>query len=157
MKRVIVIALFILLVTPIAYADRWCQWSGTAGENCLNDRDGVLYVPDKFPARSISIINGYGYYHLTTTQPTIGEDEVRDAEVWDKVDNQISLTWTVRDLTAQEILERDQRAMSLIDYLQWKALIQFTSATNEQVVTFLTASYPEIVDAYLARKAIEEQ
>ena len=155
MKKLITITLLTLFFASFAYADRWCEWSGTVGENCKNDRDGVVYLP--FPTRTESLINDAGLYRVTITQPTIGTDQVRDSEVWGFADNQISLTWAVRDLTAQEILERDAGAMSLTDYLQWKAIVQFTSATSEQIVTFLTANYPEVVDAYLARKAIEEQ
>jgi len=155
MKRIIIIALFIILMTPLAYADRWCQWSGTEGTECKNDRDGVLNMP--FPTRTESIINSYGYYRVTITQPVIGENQTRDAEIWGFADNQISLTWSVRDLTAQEILERDARAMSLTDYLQWNALVVGGVFTSQQIVTYLTANYPEIVDAYLARKALLEQ
>ena len=156
MKSLIVIAL-IVLFAPFANADRWCEWSGTEGENCRNDRNGVLMSPTNFPTSTISKINSWGVYHLTTTQPTSGEDQVRDAEVWSKVDNEIFLTWTVRDLTTQEILERDARAMSLTDYLQWNALVVGGVFTSQQIVTYLTANYPEIVDAYLARKALLEQ
>ena len=155
MKKLIMITLLTFFFASFAYADRWCQWSGTEGENCKNDRGGVLYLP--FPTQTEAIINAKGYYRVTTTQPTIGADQVRDTEVWSKVDNEIFLTWTVRDLTAQEILERDASAMSLTDYLQWNALVAGGVFTSEQIVTYLTANYPEIVDAYLAMKTLLEQ
>lgn len=158
MRNLIVIVLVLLFAVSTASAERWCQWSGTQGENCLNDKDGILRPPGYFAVKIIgneAKINGYGYYFLTTTQPIIGADQYRDAEVWALVGNQMSLTWTVADYTAQEILEREARAMSLLDYLQWKAIVQFTSATSEQVEGFLTANYPDIVAAFLARKELQ--
>ena len=155
MKKLIIIVLLTFFFVSFAYADRWCEWSGTVGENCKNDRNGVVYLP--FPTSTESIINNAGLYRVTITQPTIGVNQVRDAEVWGFADNQITQTWTVRDLTAQEILERDAREMSLTDYLQWNALVAGGVFTSEQIVTYLTVNYPEIVVAYLARKTLLEQ
>jgi len=149
MKRIIVITLFIILMTPFAYADRWCQWSGTEGIECKNDRDGVLNMP--FPTRTESLINAKGYYRVTITQPTIGENQVRDAEVWGFADNQISLTWTVRDLTVTEIDQRIANPMSITNYYIWKTLIKTGLITQAQAAANLPA---EMVDAYLARKRL---
>ena len=136
-------------MTPLAYADRWCQWSGTVGENCKNDRNGVLYMP--FPTRTESIINSYGFYRITTTQPTIGADQVRDAEVWDFADNQISLTWTVRDMTATEIDNRAASPMPVHAYYVWKAFMQAGIFTQAQLVAYFQANQPDMIEAYQAR------
>ena len=155
MKKLFLIVLFITFIASTSVAGTWCQWSGTAGINCKST-SGTIYLANGIPVKEKDF-NEYGYYERITTQPTLGADQVKDTEVWGFADNEISLTWTIRDLTAQEILERDAAAMSLTDYLQWKAIVQFTSATSEQIVTFLTANYPEQVIAYQARKTIDEQ
>ena len=150
MKSLIVIAL-IVLFAPFANADRWCEWSGTEGINCRNDRNGVLMSPTNFPTSTVSKINSWGVYHLTTTQPTIGEDQVRDAEVWSKVDNEIFLTWTVRDMTETEIDQRIANPMSVTDYYIWKALLVTGVLTTAQAIANLPA---EMIDAYQARKRL---
>ena len=96
MKKLIVIALTLLFASS-AYADRWCEWSGTEGINCRNDRNGVLLSPTNFPTSTVAKINSWGVYHVTETQPVVGEDQRRDAEVWGFADNEITLTWTVRE------------------------------------------------------------
>ena len=136
-------------MTPLAYADRWCQWSGTEGTECKNDRDGVLNMP--FPTRTESIINSYGYYRVTITQPVIGENQTRDAEIWGFADNQISLTWSVRDLTATELDNRAASPMSVNDYYVWKAFMQAGIFTQAQLVAYFQANQPEMIEAYQAR------
>ena len=157
MKKFALCLMFMLLIPSLLFAGTWCQWSGTEGENCQSTSRTYITINGVRVSVSTENLNPRGWYELTVTQPTVGEDQVKDAIVWGFVVDEISKTWTVRDLTAQEMLDRDAQAMSLIDYLQWKAIVNFTSATSEQIVTFLTANYPEIVDAYIARKAIEEQ
>ena len=148
MKKIII--MLIMLIATSAYADRWCQWSGTEGENCKNDSAGVLNLP--FPTRTESIINSKGYYRVTITQPTIGTDEVKDTMIWDKVDNQISLTWSVRSMTAAEIDARDAEPMDIDIYRLWKVLLITGVITQQQAVDRLPA---EMIDAYQARDRIE--
>ena len=149
MKKLITIVLLILFFAPFSYADRWCEWSGTVGENCKNDRDGVVYLP--FPTRTESLINNAGLYRVTVTQPTIGVDQTMDAEVWGFADNQISLTWTVRDLTTTELDNRAASPMSVNDYYVWKAFIQAGIFTQAQLVTYFQANQPDMIEAYQAR------
>ena len=150
MKSFIVIALIVLFAS-FANADRWCEWSGTEGENCRNDRNGVLKSPTNFPTSTVSKINSWGVYHLTTTQPEIGEDQVRDAEVWSKVDNEIYLTWTVRDMTATEIDNRAASPMPVHAYYVWKAFMQAGIFTQAQLVAYFQANQPDMIEAYQAR------
>ena len=151
MKSLIVIALIVLFAS-FANADRWCEWSGTEGENCRNDRNGVLMSPTNFPTSTVSKINSWGVYHLTTTQPTIGADQVRDAEVWSKVDNEIYLTWTVRDMTATEIDQRIANPMSITDYYLWKVLLVTGTITQQHAADRLPQG---LIDAYQARDRLE--
>lgn len=150
MKKIIII-LGILMVASFAHADQWCEWSGTEGINCVNDRSGVLKSPDGIPTRTEVTINGWGLFRVTSTQPVVGEDEKRDAEVWNKVGNQISLTWTVRDMTATEIDNRIASPMSMTNYYLWKALLVTGVLTNQQAVDNLPS---EMIDAYQARKRL---
>ena len=158
-KKIILCLLLIafIFIPSLLFAGTWCQWDGSAGTNCQSTNRTFITINNVRVTVSAENLNPRGWYELTVTQPVVGADQVVDETVWEFASNQISKTWTVRDLTAQEILERDAEAMSLMDYLQWKAIVQFTSATSEQITTFLTANHPEIVDAYLARKALEEQ
>jgi len=149
MKKLITIALLTFFFASFAYADRWCQWSGTEGENCKNDRGGVVYLP--FPTRTEALINAAGYYRVTITQPTIEEDQTRDAEVWGFADNQISLTWSIRDLTAIELDNRAASPMSVNDYYVWKAFIQAGIFTQAQLVAYFQANQPDMIEAYQAR------
>ena len=147
----IVLILAILLVTSFAYADRWCEWSGTVGENCVNDRHGVLMSAEGIPTRTEAIINSWGVYRVTETQPVIGENQRRDAEVWGFADNEITLTWTVREMTATEIDNRIASPMSVTNYYIWKALLVTGVLTQQQAVNNLP---PEMIDAYQARERL---
>ncbi len=151
MKKVLTI-LVLLFIASFAYADMWCQWSGTKGENCINDNNGVVRIVGKVPARTEAIINDHGYYRVTTTQPTIGEDQVRDDVVWGLAGNQMSRTWTVRDLTTDETDERDASPMPLSEYYLWRALIATGTITQQQAATYLPQ---ELIDAYQARDRLE--
>ena len=154
MKRLIVI--LIILIAPFAHAEQWCQWSGTEAENCLAvSGDGIIYPPNHFPVKiagNETKINNYGYYLLVTTQPTIGANQTRDAEVWGFADNEISKTWTVRDLTATEIDQRTASPMSIEMYWVWKVFLDTGLITQAQAVERLPQ---EMIDAYLARKRLE--
>jgi len=148
MKNLLAVVLIVFFAVPVS-ADTWCQWSGTEGTDCKSDRDGVFRTP--FPTRSEATINEHGYYRLVVTQPTLGENQVRDEEVWAFEDNVITKTWTVRDLTAQEINEREAGAMPLSEYYLWKVLRLKNVVTTQELQDNLPE---ELKDAYLARKAL---
>jgi len=138
-----------MLCAPPLYAARWCAWSGTEGTNCQSDTRRYLLALD---GHKISVdeanLNAFGFYELTTTQPTIGADQVKDSEVWGLVGNQMSLTWSVRDMTATEIDNRIASPMSMTDYYIWKALLVTGVLTQAQATANLPA---EMIDAYKAR------
>ena len=141
-----------VFVVPLAHAERWCQWSGTEGINCINDRDGVIRLPDTIPIRTVNKINALGYYRVVITQPTIGADQKRGAEIWGFAANEISLTWAVEDMTAEEIAQRTAGAMPISEYYLWKALLATGTITQQQAATYLPQ---ELIDAYQARDALE--
>ena len=156
MKK-IVLVLGILLIATFAHADRWCEWSGTEGENCVNDRYGILKSPTGTPTwveSNTALINSWGLFKTTDTQPTIGEDQVRDAEVWAFADNEITRTWTVRDMTTTEIDVRSAGPMPLSEYYLWLALTHETLGiyTRAQLAGVLPQ---ELIDAFLARDRLE--
>ena len=148
MKKLIV--LFIVLFSTVSFAGTWCQWSGTEGENCKSDTRGYFTLPSGIPVASKDF-NEYGYYERIVTEPIIGPDQVRDAEVWGFADNEITLTWTVRDMTATEIDNRIASPMSVTNYYIWKVLIATGTITIQQAQDNLPQ---ELIDAYQARKRL---
>jgi len=150
MKKLIIVLVITLFAVP-SFADQWCEWSGTEGENCQSDGRGYIMI-DGFPTRTPAIANTKGWYKLIVTQPTIGADQTRDAEVWGFAANEISKTWTVRDLTAEEIDQRDASPMPLSEYYLWWTLIETGTITQQQAVNHLPQ---ELIDAYQARDRLE--
>lgn len=151
MKRLILVLFLSFITTPLI-AGTWCMWSGTEGINCQNDSRGYVRMPDGHPiGASEANLNYHGFYERITTQPTIGADQVRDVEVWGFADNEISLTWSVRDMTVTEIDNRIASPMSVTNYYLWKALLVTGVLTNDQAVANLPA---EMIDAYQARKRL---
>ena len=152
MRKLIVTIMFLTLLSVPLHAGTWCTWSGTMGENCQSDSKGYIKMPDGHPiAANETNLNYHGFYERIITQPTIGEDQVRDAEVWGFADNEISLTWSVRDMTATELDNRAASPMSVSDYYLWKAFIAGGVFTQAQLVTYFQANQPEMIEAYQAR------
>ncbi|MHA2069770.1 MAG: hypothetical protein ACXABY_35855 [Candidatus Thorarchaeota archaeon] len=96
-------------------------------------------------------LNYHGFYKLIVTEPTVGADQTKDAVVWGFSNNEISKTWTVRDLTGIEIDQRIASPMEITDYYLWKALIKTGTITQQQASDNLPQ---QMIDAYLARKRL---
>ena len=154
MKKFI-LCLMISFIPSLLFAGTWCQWDGSQGTNCQSTTRTYITINNVRVSVSAANLNPRGWYELTVTDPTIGADQVRDAEVWDLVSNEMSKTWTVRDMTAVEIDTRDAAAMPLIDYLQFNLMVEKGVATPAEIVAYLTAKYPEVLAAYLARDRLE--
>ena len=153
MKKIVMVILALLVASfSTSYAaDRYCEWSGTEGINCVSPNSiGHYRIPGRVKTANPVRLNEYGYYIMTTTQPVIGEDQVRDAEVWGFADNEITLTWTVRDMTATEIDNRIASPMSIEMYWVWKALTHPVRGimTQAEAATILPQA---MIDAYQAR------
>jgi hypothetical protein len=155
MKRTIVVfaIMFVALASPL-YAATWCEWDGAKGVNCQSDSRGYVrqtngHLISANPAPDN--LNQHNFYELVITDPTLGADQVRDAEVWGFADNIITKTWTVRDLTATEIDNRVASPLSTNDYWQWKAIQLAGGWTDAQMLTRLPA---DIVEAFKARKRL---
>ena len=151
MKKFI-LCLMILLVPTILFAGTWCQWDGSQGTNCQSTTRTYITINNVRVTVSAENLNPRGWYELTVTEPTVGEDQVKDAVVWGFETNQISKTWTVRDMTTTEIDARDADAMPLSEYYLWKTLIATGVITQQQAVNNLPA---ELIDAYQARDRLE--
>ena len=147
-----VLCLMIMFVPSLLFAGTWSQWDGSAGINCRSTSKTSIVIDDHRVTVSAENLNPRGWYELTTTQPTIGADQVRDAEVWDLVGNEMSLTWTVRDMTATEIDQRIASPMRITDYYIWKVLIATGTITQAQAANRLPQ---ELIDAYQARDRLE--
>ena len=151
MKKIVMVILALLVASfSTSYAaDRYCEWSGTEGINCVSPNSiGHYRIPGRVKTANPVRLNEYGYYIMTTTQPVIGENQRRDAEVWGFADNEITLTWTVREMTATEIDNRIASPMSVTNYYIWKALLVTGVLTQQQAVNNLP---PEMIDTYQAR------
>ena len=149
MKKIFLCVTVLFMLSGISLADQWCEWNGTSGENCKNDSQGFIVLPNGLPvAVDEENFNRHGYYRTVTTYPALGENQVRDQEVWEFADNEISRTWTVRDMTAEEIDQNIASPMPLSEYYLWKALIVTGVITQQQAAANLPQ---ELIDAYLAR------
>ena len=149
MKYILAI-LFVFSIAIPAQAERYCQWNDVKGINCTSTNSvGVLKTTDgALVSGGEANINTYLYYKLTDTQPSVLEGSVRDAEIWDKVDNQISRTWSVREKTQ---LELDQENCAGMQNTMWLAKKLVTKGTL--VAGDFTASETTI---YQACQALEE-
>jgi hypothetical protein len=154
MKKLL-IATLIVLCPAVLFAQTYCQWSGTEGENCrtLPTDVNFIRVPPDNHAISIDAANleQHGYYELIVTQPTVGVNQIIDTVVWGFANNEISKTWTVRDLTTEEINNKIASPMSVTNYYIWKALIATGTITIQQAQDNLPQ---ELIDAYQARKTL---
>lgn len=129
----------------------WCEWDGSAGINGQSDSRGYILI-NNIPTRTPAVANSKGWYKVIITQPIIGEDQDRDAEVWGFTGTEITKTWTVRDLTDQEKDQRTASPMPLSEYYLWYALLAKGVITTEEAVAALP---PELVAAYEARDRLE--
>lgn len=150
MKKTMIVVLMVLFAAGASAADQWCQWDETSGINCQSDSRGYIVI-NGFKVSTPAIANAKGYYKVVVTEPTVGADQTRDAEVWAFSDNTITKTWTVRDLTATELDQREAGAMPISEYYIWKALLVKGVITQQEAATYLPA---ELIDAYLARKRL---
>lgn len=129
---------------------QWCEWSGTQGVNCQSDGRGYIKIEGR-PTKTPAIANAAGWYKVIVTEPSLGADETKDEVVWGFASNEITKTWTVRDMTSTEIDERDASAMKITDYYLWKTLLKTSVITQQQAVDNLPA---DLIDAYQARKRL---
>ena len=153
--RKFILCLLFTFISSSLFAGTWCQWDGSQGTNCQSTTRTYITINNVRVTVSAENLNPRGWYELTVTEPTVGEDQVKDAVVWGFETNQISKTWTVRDMTAAEIDIRDANVMPLIDYLQFNLMVEKGVATPAEIVAYLTAKYPEVLAAYQARDRLE--
>jgi len=148
------ITLIVLCFAAVSFADQWCQWSvpETKGVDCQSDSRGYIRI-EGFKVKTPSIANNAGWYRLIVTQPAIGDDQTRDAEVWGFADNEISRTWTVRDLTAEELDQRSAGPLDITMYYLLKGLMAKDVFTLQEARNFFPQ---ETIDAYQARSRLEE-
>jgi hypothetical protein len=151
MKKLVLVSVILLLWAVPGFAGTWCQWDGSKGINCRTTSRSYITISGVRVTVSAENLNPRGWYERTITEPTVGADQVKDAEVWGFANDEISLTWTVRDLTTTEIDTRDAQLMDITDYYLWKALIVTGTITQQQAADNLPQ---EMIDAYLARKRL---
>lgn len=150
MKKLFIFSLLLCLAST-SFAGQWCEWDGLAGINCQSDSRGYILI-DGFKVSTPAIANTKGFYRLVVTPASLGPDQVVGAEIWGFTANEITKTWAVRDMTAQEIDERNARAMNLDVYWLWKALLLKNVITAQEAAATLPQ---EMIDAYQARDRLE--
>lgn len=139
------------LASPL-FAATYCEWNGSTTSNCQSDNKGYVRRADGLPiGGGEANYNANGLFELVTTEPTLEANQVKDSEVLGLADNKITRTWTVRDLTTEEIDNRIASPLSVNDYYQWKAIQLAGGWTNQQMQNALP---PDLVEAYLARKRL---
>jgi hypothetical protein len=153
MRKIILCVTVLFMLSGIGYAETWCMWDGSKGTDCRDDSNGYIILTNGMP---VSIdeenFNRHGYYRLIVTNPVLGADQVRDAEVWGFGGNEITKTWTVRDMTVTEIDIRDAGPMPLSEYYLWKVLHLKGVITTQEIQNNLPQ---ELQDAYMARDRLE--
>jgi len=156
MENKMKILVFILLIMCAPFtvaAGTWCEWDGTKGINCERAIEPSVVIGDHRVTVSAENLNPRGWFELITIKPDVGSGQTRGAEVWELVDNQINKTWTVRDLTTNEIDNHAASAMEVGQYYLWKALLAKGVITQAEAVSALPQ---EVIDAYLARQRLEQ-
>lgn len=160
-KFITLIVLAFLLTVSNSFAADWntvqecCKWSGTEGIDCLPvKRAGInnrpyITLPDGNNISTLAILYAEGYYPVTVTEPDMSTFTypVKYEEDWEKVGNDLTKTWKVREKNDTEIAE----FMPYDAYLIWKILITETDLTANQVTPYLTQ---EKIDGYLARQRL---
>jgi hypothetical protein len=157
MKKVLSIAVCLLLFASIATAGTWCQWNGSEGENCKTTDLVYIRIGDHPVTVAKENLNPFGWYELTITEPTVGADQIKNEMVWSFENNEIGLTWTVRDLTAQEIQDRDDLITAEEGLISRELYYVLRWLINENVITSTNvANAPAALrDAYQARGRLE--
>jgi len=157
MKKVIIYFIVMFLFPFIADAAMWCMWDGSKGQYSQSDDKGYLKIPGDYPDRTLAnnkiiggeaVYNANGFFALTTTHPALGVNQIEDQEIWNKTGNQVSVTWTVRDMTQTEIDQQDAEPMPSSEYYLWKILYIKGVITLQEIQDNLPQ---ELKDAYLAR------
>lgn len=151
--RKIIMAIIIILISFPAYSGMWCEWNGSKGVNCQNDNLGFIKAQNGFKIRSESIANSHGIFKVIPSEPALTPAQTKDAEIWSKVDNKLNLTWSIRDLTSDEIDSPVARPMPISEYYLWKVLILKGVVTKAELADRLPQ---KLKDAYLARERLDK-
>ena len=116
MKRLILTALICLLSSPVL-GGTWCKRSESNPDIGVNCKDtgssGVFQLPSGAYVAEKDY-NEYSYYEKITTEPEVLADQVKDAETWrfDVPTSTFDYSWDVRDLTPQEVIDRDDQVLT---------------------------------------------
>lgn len=161
MKTIFISLLLFCFIVP-ASADTWCKWdkANSTTTECRSDSKGYI-VADGFKTRTPALANARGYFKVVGEAPDVKVTQVAEFTGYTKDGNLITRTYSVRDLTAAEIQAQEAAAMPLGEYYLWKffrrIVTQELGRKDAQFNTAVQADLPQkLIDAYLARKAIEE-
>jgi hypothetical protein len=117
MKKLLILACLLLLPISATAADydNWCYWDGSKGDYCRAERNGAIKVFTGIRVGGDDANkNSHGYFKLDTITPAYDPATQKlGAEVWGKVGDTITQTWTVESMTVNEQNERVGEASSI--------------------------------------------
>lgn len=159
--RILLTTIVVVFMTSTSFASQWCEWSGSEGINCQSDSKGYILI-NSIKTRTPALANSKGWFKVTETPVTPGADQVIDAEVWSFASPDIGKTWSVRDMTTQEIQDRDdqiavQDVLTRNEYYILKMLMLpgIINLTTGAIDVSVVPQY--MIDAYQARGRLEAE
>ena len=130
----------------------YAQWSGTEGFGQQSSTKGYLKAPSDGHNISVDEAATHSLYPVVVTEPSLGADQVKDAPIWGFDSTEISLTWSVRAMTQDEIDSRTAGPiLSIEGYYILKNLFDAGVITTTDVNNFSQV----MQDAYAARNRLE--
>ena len=130
------------------------QWNSDLeiGYGLQSDGPGFLRSPVDGHRISIDTAGDHGLYPLVVTEPSLSDTQTKDAEVWSFDGSTISLTWSVRDKTQDEL---DEEAASGVLDRQLYFVLKWLY--DEGVITQANVdNAPQALrDAWAARSRLE--
>ena len=134
----------------------YAQWNGTNGYNQREDDAGYITMPSGLKISDPgddSNYNSHGFYVVDVTQPTLDTDETKDQPIWGFDGSTITLTWSVRNKTQDELdQETAGPTLSREGYYILKNLFDAGIITTSHVDNDFSQA---MKDAYYARARLE--
>jgi len=130
----------------------YAEWSGTAGFGQQSSDKGHLTAPSDGHKIAVDQAAAHGLYPVVVTEPGLAATETKDAPVWGFDGTEISLTWSVRNKTQDEL---DEEAASGVLDRQLYYVLKWLF--DEGVITQANVNNaPQALkDAWAARNRLE--
>ena len=130
----------------------YAQWDGEKGVGRQDGSKGWLRAPSDGHRITLDQADSYGLWPVIVNEPTVLEGQIKDQPVWAFTGTQITLTWSVRDKTQDELDEDtasgvlDRQLYYVLKWLFDEGVITQTNVDNA----------PQALrDAWAARQRLE--